>query len=375
MIPFIDLKQQYKLIENDVLEGIRRVLDHGHYILGEEVAILEKQLAEYAGTKYALACSSGTDALLMALMALDIKEGDAVFTTPFTFFATPETIALVGATPVFSDIQEDTYNMDPVLLEKAIQNVIAEGKLTPKAIMPVDLFGQVADYKAIHEIAEKYGLAIIQDACQSFGAVAPCGKKSPALGTIGCTSFFPAKPLGCYGDGGAVFTDDEELYKKMYSILVHGRSAEDKYDNARLGLNARLDTIQAAVLIEKLKLFPGEVEKRQTVANAYMKALDGVVKLPVIKDGCVSVWAQFCPRHKDYQKIQEALKEEGIPSARYYPIPMHLLGAMKYLGYKKGDFPVTEACAEDIFALPMHPYLDEATIEKIGAVIRKAVNA
>ena len=183
MIPFIDLKQQYKLIENDVLEGIRRVLDHGHYILGEEVAILEKQLAEYAGTKYALACSSGTDALLMALMALDIKEGDAVFTTPFTFFATPETIALVGATPVFSDIQEDTYNMDPVLLEKAIQKVIAEGKLTPKAIMPVDLFGQVADYKAIHEIAEKYGLAIIQDACQSFGAVAPCGKKSPTTAT------------------------------------------------------------------------------------------------------------------------------------------------------------------------------------------------
>ena len=220
MIPFIDLKQQYKLIENDVLEGIRRVLDHGHYILGEEVAILEKQLAEYAGTKYALACSSGTDALLMALMALDIKEGDAVFTTPFTFFATPETIALVGATPVFSDIQEDTYNMDPVLLEKAIQKVIAEGKLTPKAIMPVDLFGQVADYKAIHEIAKKYGLAIIQDACQSFGAVAPCGKKSPALGTIGCTSFFPAKPLGCYGDGGAVFTDDEELYKKMLMTQV-----------------------------------------------------------------------------------------------------------------------------------------------------------
>lgn len=373
MIPFIDLKHQYKRIESDVLAGIARVLESGHYILGEEVATLEKQLAEYAGTKYALACSSGTDALLMALMALEIGPGDAVFTTPFTFFATPESIALVGATPVFSDIDEKTFNMDPVKLEAAIELVIREGKLKPKAIMPVDLFGQAANYKEINAIAAKYGLPVIEDACQGFGAVCPCGKKAPALGTIGCTSFFPAKPLGCYGDGGAVFTDDDELYKKLYSILVHGRSAEDKYDNVRLGLNARCDTIQAAILIEKLKLFPEEVELRQTVAANYMEALDGLVTLPTILPGYTSVWAQFCPRHKDYPAIQEALKAEGIPSARYYPIPMHLLGAMKYLGYKKGDFPVTEACANDIFALPMHPYLDKETIQKIAAVIAKTV--
>lgn len=373
MIPFIDLKHQYKRIESDVLAGIARVLESGHYILGEEVATLEKQLAEYAGTKYALACSSGTDALLMALMALEIGPGDAVFTTPFTFFATPESIALVGATPVFSDIDEKTFNMDPVKLEAAIELVIREGKLKPKAIMPVDLFGQAANYKEINAIAAKYGLPVIEDACQGFGAVCPCGKKAPALGTIGCTSFFPAKPLGCYGDGGAVFTDDDELYKKLYSILVHGRSAEDKYDNVRLGLNARCDTIQAAILIEKLKLFPEEVELRQTVAANYMEALDGLVTLPTILPGYTSVWAQFCPRHKDYPAIQEALKAEGIPSARYYPIPMHLLGAMKYLGCKKGDFPVTEACANDIFALPMHPYLDKETIQKIAAVIAKTV--
>ena len=373
MIPFIDLKHQYKRIESDVLAVIARVLESGHYILGEEVATLEKQLAEYAGTKYALACSSGTDALLMALMALEIGPGDAVFTTPFTFFATPESIALVGATPVFSDIDEKTFNMDPVKLEAAIELVIREGKLKPKAIMPVDLFGQAANYKEINAIAAKYGLPVIEDACQGFGAVCPCGKKAPALGTIGCTSFFPAKPLGCYGDGGAVFTDDDELYKKLYSILVHGRSAEDKYDNVRLGLNARCDTIQAAILIEKLKLFPEEVELRQTVAANYMEALDGLVTLPTILPGYTSVWAQFCPRHKDYPAIQEALKAEGIPSARYYPIPMHLLGAMKYLGCKKGDFPVTEACANDIFALPMHPYLDKETIQKIAAVIAKTV--
>ncbi len=370
MIPFIDLKTQYGRIENDVLAGIKRVLDSGHYILGSEVAELEKQLGEYAGSKYVLCCSSGTDALLMGLMALEIGPGDAVFTTPFTFFATPETIALCGATPVFSDIDPDTFNMDPPKLEEAIQKTIAEGKLRPAAIMPVDLFGQAADYKSICAIAEKYNLPIIEDACQGFGAVCPCGKKAPSIGTIGCTSFFPAKPLGCYGDGGAVFTDDEDLYKKMYSILVHGRSAEDKYDNARLGLNARLDTIQAAVLLEKLKLFPEEMEKRQEVAKAYFEELDGLVKLPVILPGYTSVYAQFCPRSKNYPAIQEALKEAGIPSARYYPIPMHLLGAMKYLGYKKGDFPVAEACAEDIFALPMHPYLERETIKKIADVIR-----
>ena len=375
MLPFIDLKYQYSLIRDEIHAGIDRVLESGHYILGAEIAELEKQLAEYAGVKHALACSSGTDALLMALMALEIGPGDAVFTTPFTFFATVETIALVGATPVFADIDPGTYNIDPAKLEEAILKVEREGKLKPKAVIPVDLFGLTADYKAIKPLAEAHGLAIIEDACQAFGAKAPCGKTAPALGTIGCTSFFPAKPLGCYGDGGAVFTDDDDLYDKLYSILVHGRSAEDRYNNVRLGLNARCDTIQAAVLLAKLKLFPGEVEMRQVVADRYRAGLKDLVSVQTIPEGCVSVYAQFCPRSPKFAEIQAALKAADVPTARYYPIPMHLLGATEYLGYKKGDMPVSEACAADIFALPMHPYLKAEDIDRICGVIADTVKA
>ncbi len=375
MLPFIDLKYQYSLIRDEIHAGIDRVLESGHYILGAEIAELEKQLAEYAGVKHALACSSGTDALLMALMALGIGPGDAVFTTPFTFFATVETIALVGATPVFADIDEATYNIDPAKLEEAILKVEREGKLKPKAVIPVDLFGLTADYKAIKPLADAHGLAIIEDACQAFGAVAPGGKRAPSLGTIGCTSFFPAKPLGCYGDGGAVFTDDDDLFDKMYSILVHGRSAEDRYNNVRLGLNARCDTIQAAVLLAKLKLFPGEVEMRQVVADRYRAGLKDLVSVQTIPEGCVSVYAQFCPRSPKFAEIQAALKAADVPTARYYPIPMHLLGATEYLGYKKGDMPVSEACAADIFALPMHPYLKVEDIDRICGVIADTVKA
>ena len=375
MLPFIDLKYQYSLIRDEIHAGIDRVLESGHYILGAEIAELEKQLAEYAGVKHALACSSGTDALLMALMALGIGPGDAVFTTPFTFFATVETIALVGATPVFADIDEATYNIDPAKLEEAILKVEREGKLKPKAVIPVDLFGLTADYKAIKPLADAHGLAIIEDACQAFGAVDPSGKRAPSLGTIGCTSFFPAKPLGCYGDGGAVFTDDDDLFDKMYSILVHGRSAEDRYNNVRLGLNARCDTIQAAVLLAKLKLFPGEVEMRQVVADRYRAGLKDLVSVQTIPEGCVSVYAQFCPRSPKFAEIQAALKAADVPTARYYPIPMHLLGATEYLGYKKGDMPVAEACAADIFALPMHPYLKAEDIDRICGVIADTVKA
>ena len=375
MLPFIDLKYQYSLIRDEIHAGIDRVLESGHYILGAEIAELEKQLAEYAGVKHVLACSSGTDALLMALMALGIGPGDAVFTTPFTFFATVETIALVGATPVFADIDEGTYNIDPAKLEEAILKVEREGKLKPKAIIPVDLFGLTADYKAIKPLADAHGLAIIEDACQAFGAVDPSGKRAPSLGTIGCTSFFPAKPLGCYGDGGAVFTDDDDLFDKMYSILVHGRSAEDRYNNVRLGLNARCDTIQAAVLLAKLKLFPGEVEMRQVVADRYRAGLKDLVSVQTIPEGCVSVYAQFCPRSPKFAEIQAALKAADVPTARYYPIPMHLLGATEYLGYKKGDMPVAEACAADIFALPMHPYLKAEDIDRICGVIADTVKA
>ena len=373
MLPFIDLKYQYSLIRDEIHAGIDRVLESGHYILGAEINELEKQLAEYAGVKHALACSSGTDALLMALMALGIGPGDAVFTTPFTFFATVETIALVGATPVFADIDEGTYNIDPAKLEEAVLKVEREGKLKPKAVIPVDLFGLTADYKAIKPLADTHGLAIIEDACQAFGAVDPSGKRAPSLGTIGCTSFFPAKPLGCYGDGGAVFTDDDDLFDKMYSILVHGRSAEDRYNNVRLGLNARCDTIQAAVLLAKLKLFPGEVEMRQVVADRYRAGLKDLVSVQTIPEGCVSVYAQFCPRSPKFAEIQAALKAADVPTARYYPIPMHLLGATEYLGYRKGDMPVSEACAADIFALPMHPYLKAEDIDRICGVIADTV--
>lgn len=373
MIPFIDLKTQYGTIREEVLNNLNAVLESGQFILGREVSELEKQLAAFTGSKYALCCSSGTDALLMALMALEIGPGDAVITTPFTFFATPETVALRGAVPVFSDIDLRTYNMDPVKLEETIRRVQAEGKLKLKAIIPVDLFGQAADYPAILAIAKKYSLPVIQDACQGFGAKDASGAVAPSMGTIGCTSFFPAKPLGCYGDGGAVFTDDDELYKKMYSILVHGRSAEDKYDNVRLGLNARLDTLQAAVLLAKLRIFPGELDRRDEVARTYMECLDGLATLPVILPGYRSVWAQFCLRSPKFREIQEALKADGIPTARYYPIPMHLLKAMKCYGYKPGDFPCAEEAASNIFALPMHPYLDKATIERIAQSIARAV--
>ena len=373
MIPFIDLKTQYGTIREEVLNNLNAVLESGQFILGREVSELEKQLAAFTGSKYALCCSSGTDALLMALMALEIGPGDAVITTPFTFFATPESVALRGATPVFSDIDLRTYNMDPEKLEETIRRVQSEGKLKLKAIIPVDLFGQAADYPAIRAIAEKYSRPIIQDACQGFGAKDATGAVAPSMGTIGCTSFFPAKPLGCYGDGGAVFTDDEELYGKMYSILVHGRSSEDKYDNVRLGLNARLDTMQAAILLAKLKIFPGELERRQEVAHTYMECLDGLATLPVILPGYRSVWAQFCLRSPKFREIQEALKADGIPTARYYPIPMHLLKAMKEYGYKRGDFPCAEEAASNIFALPMHPYLEKETIRRIAKSIARAV--
>lgn len=368
---FIDLEHQYGLIKQDVDQAVLKVLAHGKYILGPEVKEFESDLAKFTGSQYCLGCSSGTDALTMALMALDIKDGDAVFTTPFTFFATVETIAREGATPVFSDIDPDTYNMDPEKLEMSIQKVISEGRLRPRAIIPVDLFGLCADYSRIIPIAEKYGLEIIEDAAQGFGACQN-GRKAPTFGTIGCTSFFPAKPLGCYGDGGAVFTDDEGLYEKLNSILVHGRGS-DKYDNVRLGINARLDTIQAAILIQKLKLFPSEIEQRQVVAQTYIKSLQGAVKLPLIPEGNVSVWAQFSIQSPKREKIMAALKHAGIPTACYYPIPMHLLKAMSYLGHKKGDMPIAEQVAEQIFSLPMHPYLERKTIETICEEIKKAL--
>lgn len=368
MIPFIDLNKQYKKIEPNVDAAIKRVLEHGKYILGPEVKELEGQLADFVGTKHCLGCANGTDALLMALMAYEVGPGDAIFTSPFTFFASAEVIALLGATPVFVDIEEGTYNIDPKLLEQAIKRVENEGKLRLKGIMAVDIFGLTADYARIKPIAKANNLFIIQDSAQSFGAEIN-GQRAPSMGEIGCTSFFPAKPLGCYGDGGAVFTNDDGLYEKLDSIRVHGKG-KDKYDNVRLGLNARLDTIQAAILIEKMKLFPGEIEQRQQVAAWYIKHLGNAVQCPVVPDGYKSVWAQFCVRSTAFEKMQEALKKAGVPSARYYPVSLHLSKAFGALGYKEGSMPVSEAVSKDIFALPMHPYMDEETIIMIANIIK-----
>lgn len=370
-IAFIDLKAQFARIEETVNENIQTVLGHGRFIMGPEIGEFEAKAAAFAGTKHAISCGSGTDALMLALMALGIGPGDAVFTTPFTFMATAETIALVGATPVFVDIDPATYNIDPAKLEAAIVDTIAaRPELTPKAIVPVDLFGLPADYDAILPLAEKHGLKVVVDAAQSYGAKLN-GTCTSAMGDIGCTSFFPAKPLGCYGDGGMCFTDSDELKDVMASLRVHGMNKSDKYDNVRLGLNARMDTLQAAILLPKLEIFAEEIELRGAVAARYNELLkDSGLVTPVMPEGSMSVWAQYCiqAESSDHRAaLQAKLKEAGVPTAIYYPMPLHLQQAYAYLGYAKGDMPVSEAVGERIFALPMHPYLDEATQDAVCA--------
>jgi UDP-2-acetamido-2-deoxy-ribo-hexuluronate aminotransferase len=378
---FIDLKKQQERIRGKIVSGIEKVLDSGQYIMGAEIKELERKLAEYTGAKNAIGCASGTDALLMALMAYEVGPGDAVFTTPFTFVATAEVISLLGATPVFVDINKDTFNMDPIKLEQSILAVENGGSqeyplpmgvdgLLPKGIIPVDLFGQTADYAKINEIAERHGLFVIEDACQSFGAEYE-GRKACSLADIACTSFFPAKPLGCYGDGGMVFTDDDELAKKMISIRVHG-SGSDKYDNIRLGINGRLDTIQAAILLAKFEIFPEEIELRQTVAERYSRLLKDKVTVPFVEKGCKSAWAQYSILCENRDEMMGKLKSAGVPTAIYYPIPLHLQGAYRYLGYEKGSFPVSEDIAEHIFSIPMHPYLTEEEQENIAGLLSEA---
>ena len=382
--PFIDLKAQQALLLPELEERVRNVLRHGQYILGPEIRELEGRLAEYTGSKHAITCSSGTDALLMALMAYGVGPGDAVFTSPFTFIATAEAITLLGAVPVFLDIDVRTFNMDPEILKKAVQavnerdsgiHVLPGGpnrsgqSLRPKGIIAVDLFGLPADYRAINAVAEEHGLFVIEDAAQSFGAEYH-GSKACSLAPAGCTSFFPAKPLGCYGDGGAVFTDDDGLAEKMISVRVHGKGT-DKYDNVRVGLNARMDTLQAAVLLPKLEAFPGEVEERNRAARHYTRLLgpNKYLVTPHVPDGLKSAWAQYSVLADRRDQVQAALKEAGIPSVIYYPKPLHLQTAYAGLGYKEGDFPVTEDISGRIFSLPMHPYLGDAQIERIAGVI------
>ncbi len=367
---FIDLKRQYGLIKDQVQSGINAVLDHGMYIMGPEIAQLEKQLAEYVGVKHCIVCSSGTDALFMPMMAWGIGPGDAVFTTPFTFIATAEVISLVGATPVFVDVDDKTYNIDPSKLEEAIVKVKAEGKLNPKAIIPVDLFGLPADYDSIEAIAKKHNLLVLEDGAQGFGG-SKNGRKACSWGDVAATSFFPAKPLGCYGDGGAIFTNDDEMKKLLLSIRVHGQG-DDRYDNVRIGINGRLDSIQAAILIAKMSIFEEEIKQRNVVAKKYIKALSSKVVTPFVPEGYESCWAQFCVLAKDTAhrtELQAKLKDKGVPTAVYYPKPLHRQDAFSGLGHKFGDFPVTDALSERIFALPMHPYLTDEEIELIASVI------
>lgn len=374
VMQFIDLKAQYERIEEDVVKRVNSVLASQRYIMGPEVTEAEKRLAEFAGVKHCISCGSGTDALVISLMAIGLERTDAVFVPSFTFFASGESVSLAGGTPVFVDSDPATYNISVSDLKRAINRVKEEGRLTPRGIIPVDLFGQPADYDEINEIAEAEGLFVLEDAAQGFGSEYH-GRKAGALSLVGATSFFPSKPLACYGDGGAIFTNDDGLAEMLKSVRVHGQGSS-KYDNVRLGVNGRFDTIQAAVILSKLTVFEDEIEARQRIADAYTRRLEDVIKVPVVKSGRKSVWAQYTleassPEERD--AIQAALSEEGIPTANYYPIPMHLSTAYKKLGYAKGDLPVCEAQAERVFSLPMHPYLEDEAIEKICTVVRGAI--
>jgi len=352
---FIDLAAQYQHLKTKIDKRIQTVLDHGHYIMGPEVHELEDQLASYVGVKHAITCANGTDALTLAMMVLGIKEGDAVFCPTFTFFATAEVIAFEGATPVFVDSDETTFNICPVDLEKRIQATIAEGKLTPKAIIAVDLFGLPANYPEIQKIADKYNLKLVEDAAQGFGGEIN-GKRAGSFGDIATTSFFPAKPLGCYGDGGAVFTNNDEYAELLKSYRVHGKG-KNKYDNVRIGMNSRLDTMQAAILLEKLAEFPTELINRNKAAANYEAQLSSKYKTPQVPLGYVSSWAQYTLVSDNRDAEMAKYKEQGIPTMVYYGTCMHEQSAFSYLGYQAGELPVAEKLAKSVFSIPMHGYL------------------
>ncbi len=367
-IQFIDLQAQQDLIREKINERINRVLDHGKYIMGPEVQELEEVLTNYVGAKYCVSCASGTDALLMALMAYDVGAGDVIFTTPFTFIATAEVISLLGATPVFVDIDPGTFNIDPAKLRETIFNRINNnGHTKPRGIIAVDLFGQPADYNEINKIAAEFDLFVIEDAAQSFGAEYQ-GNNACGLADVGTTSFFPAKPLGCYGDGGAIFTDNEEVANLLASIRVHGKGLH-KYENARIGINGRLDTMQAAILLAKLEIFDNEIKLRNEVAKRYSELLPRSLKTPVVKPDRLSAWAQYSILADDRDKIMAKLKINNIPTAIYYPKPLHLQDAFSDLGFKAGDFPVSEEVVSRIFSLPMNPYLEKGQQEFIAESI------
>lgn len=386
MIPFIDLKAQYSRISEQVESAVLNVMRSGTFILGPVVQQLEERLADFTGTRHCISCASGTDALVMALMAKGVGPGDVIFTVPFTFMASAEAIVTVGATPVFVDIEPGSFNMCPSALGRAIAALAAGDAedhilprwpaaqlktLRPRGIIAVDLFGLPADYAAINAIAAKHDLFVIEDAAQSFGATAQ-NKRAGALAEIGCTSFFPAKPLGCYGDGGAIFCDDADLDQVLRSIRVHGQGS-DKYENVRMGITGRLDAMQAAVLNVKLDIFEDEIAARQRVAARYTAQIADAglpLKMPLVPEGMVSAWAQYtlvADSTASRSELQAKLSAAGVPTMIYYPKGLHEQIAFTNLGYRHGDFPVCEAMTDQVFSLPMHPYLEDAEIDRIVA--------
>lgn len=368
---FIDLKAQYRQLEGEITGAISEVLENGAYIMGKEVDQLEMQLAEFTGVRHCITCANGTDALQIALMALGIGAGDAVFVPSFTFMSTAEVVSLVGATPVFVDICQDTFNMDPCSLLAAIERVEGEKKLHPAAVIPVDLFGQCASYDDILPIAREHGLKLIEDGAQGFGGSIR-GKRACSFGDISTTSFFPAKPLGCYGDGGAVFTDDDQLAELMRSIRIHGKGAQ-KYDNVRIGLNSRLDTLQAAILLPKLRAFSSyELDARNKWAALYTSLLHDTVTTPTVREGYSSSWAQYTimlENEPQRDALLAALKAQGIPAMIYYWRPLHRQTAYLPLGYEEGSLPAAESVCKRVLSLPMHPYLDEETVKKVADAV------
>ena len=354
-IDFANLQLQYQKYKEKIDANLQTILNKSNYILGEEVNILEQELQNFTGAKYAITCSSGTDALLLALMAMDIQPGDEIITTPFTWISTGEMIALLKATPVFVDIEPDTYNLDANLIEAAITK-------KTKAIMPVSLYGQPADMDAIQAIADKYNLKVIIDGAQSFGST--FNKKTDSnLGDISTTSFFPSKPLGCYGDGGAVFTNNEDYAKKIKLLRVHGQNK--RCHHQYIGIGGRLDTIQAAILLAKLPHFSKELKDRQKVADQYTSGLSNILQTPVIKPNRSSAWAQYTLRVKNRDNLQLKLKENSIPTSIFYPIPLHLQQCFQYLKYKQNDFPISEKASNEVISIPMNPFLSDDQIDYI----------
>lgn len=370
---FRDLKRQYQLHKTQIDAAIQEVIDSTHFIIGPQVGALEKELARYTGTRHCIACANGTDALQLALMAWEIGEGDAVFVPDFTFFSSGEVVPLVGATPIFVDVEKGTYNISTDSLKNAIEYVMQNTNLKPRVIVAVDLFGRPADYRAIRQIADQYGLLLLEDGAQGFGGMAD-GRKACSFGDISTTSFFPSKPLGCYGDGGAVFTDNEEWADRLLSLRVHGKGS-DKYDNVRIGMNSRLDTIQAAVLLKKLGFLEEELEACAKVAEAYSVRLRDVVDIPADVGSMRSAWAQYtiCLKSKEErERVIAQMKADGIPSAVYYKKPMHMQGAFAGKLIEAVSCENTEYICERCLSLPFHPYLQEAEIEAVCGSIKRA---